>query len=91
MRKAILTLLFASASSFGSADCKLYPKNLWMEGAELKSRLEAEGYTIKDFHVDGNCYEIYGKDKDGKKVEIYFDAKTGAPVKTVEWGKTTYH
>ena len=32
--------------------------------------------------TEGNCYEIYGFDKDGKKVEIYFDPVSGKPVKS---------
>jgi hypothetical protein len=47
----------------------------------LKQTLVEEGYTIKKFKVDGNCYEIYGRNKEGKKVEIYFDTKTLAIVK----------
>ena len=39
-------------------------------------------YKIKNFKVTaGNCYEIYGWDKAGKKVEIYFNPVTGAKVK----------
>jgi len=41
----------------------------------------AQGYKIDKFKIDGNCYEIYGSNKDGKKVEIYFDTKTLAVVK----------
>ena len=34
---------------------------------------------IKTFKVTKNdCYEIYGFDKDGKRVEIYFNPETGA-------------
>jgi hypothetical protein len=25
----------------------------------------------------GNCYEIYGQDKQGKRIEIYFNPITG--------------
>ncbi|HKU71482.1 MAG TPA: PepSY domain-containing protein, partial [Burkholderiales bacterium] len=32
--------------------------------------------------VDGDCYEIYGTNKEGKKVEIYFDTKSLAVVKS---------
>ena len=46
------------------------------------AQLEAQGYKIKKFKVDGNCYEIYGHNKDGKKVEIYYDTKTLAVVKS---------
>ena len=49
------------------------------EEADFKARVEKQGYQIKTFKVSkGQCYEIYGHDKDGKKVEIYFDPVTGA-------------
>lgn len=82
----IATVLAAVAAApltvQAKADCKAYPKAEWMKEADAKARIEAQGYTIKKFKVDGNCYEIYGKNKDGKKVEIYFDAKTLDPVKS---------
>ena len=70
-----------SASALAKADCKAYPKAEWMKEADAKAKIEAQGYTISKFKVDGNCYEIYGKNKEGKKVEIYFDAKTLETVK----------
>ena len=57
-----------------------------MPEAEAKAKIEAQGYKIRKFKVDGNCYEIYGQNKDGKKAEVYFDAKTLAVVKS-EIGK----
>ena len=71
-----------SVHAFAKADCKAYPKAEWMAEADAKAKIQAQGYTISKFKVDGNCYEIYGKNKDGKKVEIYYDAKTLEPVKT---------
>lgn len=59
-----------------AADCKPYPKEEWASEETLKEALDAEGYTIKKFKIDGNCYEIYGRNKEGKKVELYFDMKT---------------
>lgn len=53
-----------------------------MKECDAKARLEAEGCKIRKFKVDGNCYEIYGHDKNGKKVEIYDDTKTLAVVKS---------
>ncbi len=64
-----------------SADCPVYPKEEWASEVTLKTALNDEGYSIKNFKVDGNCYEIYGKNKAGKKVEIYFDTKTLAIIK----------
>ena len=49
----------------------------------FQDKLKAEGYEISKFKVtDGNCYEIYGFDKDKRKVEIYHDPVTGKAVKT---------
>jgi len=59
------------------------PKDKWLPEATFKKGLEEKGYQIKTFKVTkGNCYEIYGTDKAGKKVEIYFDPATGAALET---------
>jgi len=47
----------------------------------MKQKVLDQGYTIKVFKVSGSCYEIYGKDKAGKKVEIYFDPTDGHNIK----------
>ncbi len=76
----VLTLLaaFASTAAVAGPTCKA-PKDSWMKEADFKARLEGEGYKIKTFKVTkGQCYEIYGQDKAGKKVEIYFDPATAA-------------
>ncbi|HEY1393741.1 MAG TPA: PepSY domain-containing protein [Methylibium sp.] len=77
-----LITIAASSLAFAKADCKAYPKAEWMPQAEAIAKIEAQGFTINKFKADGNCYEIYGKNKAGKKVEIYFDVKTLEPVKS---------
>jgi hypothetical protein len=67
--------------AIASADCPVYPKAEWAAEETLKATLNEEGYSIKKFKVDGNCYEMYGKNKAGKKVELYFDTKTLAIIK----------
>jgi hypothetical protein len=62
--------------AWAGANCKAYPKAEWLSEADARSKIEAQGYKIAKFKVDGNCYEIYGTNNAGKKVEIYFDAKT---------------
>jgi len=74
-------LAFCAGSALAGATCEKHPKEEWMKEADAKAKLEAEGYKIKKFKVDGQCYEIYGHNKEGKKVEIYFDTKTLAIVK----------
>ena len=85
--KKLLATAFAltlTSAAFASANCPAYPKAEWMSEADAKAKLEAQGYQIKKFKVSGNCYEIYGHDKAGKKVEIYYDAKTLDVVKRGE-------
>jgi len=65
-----------STAAFAGANCTKHPKSEWMSEADAKAKIQEQGYTIKKFKVDGNCYEIYGTNKDGKKAEIYFDTKT---------------
>lgn len=72
----LLALSVASSATFAGANCPKYPKNEWMPHDQAKSKIEAMGYKIDKFKVDGNCYEIYGFNKEGKKAEVYFDAKT---------------
>ena len=74
-------VIFLPTAAHAEADCPSYPKEQWASEATLKQALADEGYTIKKFKVDGNCYEIYGKNKQVKKVEFYFDTKTLAIVK----------
>jgi hypothetical protein len=81
MRYILLFLSLVSLEVFASADCPVYPKQEWASEDTLKQALADEGYKIKKFKVDGNCYEMYGRNKEGKKVEIYFDMKTFAIVK----------
>ena len=76
MRFIIALLALSPLFAHAAADCKAHPKEEWASENTLKQTLKDEDYTIKKFKVDGNCYEIYGRNKEGKKVEIYFDTKT---------------
>ena len=76
-----LTMLSAS-SAFAEANCQAHPKNEQIPQADFQKALEKHGFTIKKFKTDGNCFEMYGKSKGGKKVEMYFDTKDGKIVKS---------
>lgn len=73
--------LLAPAFAHAAADCEAHPKEQWMKEADLKAALTDAGYKIKKFKVDGDCYEMYGWNSEGKRVEIYMDTVTGKPVK----------
>ncbi|MFY7939379.1 MAG: PepSY domain-containing protein [Burkholderiaceae bacterium] len=73
-----LILTLAAGSAIAGPTCN-QPKDQWMKEVDFKAQIEKQGYDIKTFKVSkGQCYEIYGHDKSGKKVEIYFDPVTAA-------------
>jgi len=73
-------LIAMTGTAMASPTCSA-PKARWQPEATFKKDLEAQGYEIKTFKVTkGQCYEIYGTDKAGKKVEIYFDPVSGKPL-----------
>ncbi|MBN8714313.1 MAG: PepSY domain-containing protein [Xanthomonadales bacterium] len=76
-----LAAALLSAAAVAAPQCTTAPRAQWLTEAAIKQQVLDQGYTIKVFQVSGNCYEIYGKDKAGKNVEIYFDPTDGHIVK----------
>jgi hypothetical protein len=62
--------------------CTDQPKDKWMTEEAFKKMVTDEGYKIRKFKQPGTCYEIYGTDKNGKKVEIYFNPVDGSIAKS---------
>ena len=77
----LLPVIFAiSTAALAEPTCTA-PKDKWMKQADFKHNIEAQGYKVKTLKVTNGCYEVYGHDKDGKRVEQSFDPVTGAPAK----------
>ncbi len=77
--------LIASLAAAGTAlasDKFNVPQAEWQPKEALQQKLEAEGWKIRKLKVDDGCYEVYGTDAEGKRMEIYFDPKTFAVVKS---------
>ncbi len=83
MKKLMLSIFAFSVvtSAFAKTECTKEDPSKWKNQDAFKKELEAD-YKIKVFKVTkGNCYEIYGWNKAGKKVEIYFNPVSGEKVK----------
>lgn len=73
-----LAFVLAAGPALAGPTCTTEPKAKWLSEADMKAKLASAGYKYKVFKVTtGNCYEIYGNDKSGKRVEIYFHPITG--------------
>ena len=83
MRRLLLALALSilSGSAFASPTCTSEPKTKWLSEKAMKEKVAALGYSVKVFKVTaGNCYEIYGRNKSGQRIEVYFDPMTGNTV-----------
>lgn len=83
MRHLIIAslILTAGLSAHAKKSCTDQPKDKWMKVEDFKKKAQEMGYTIKKFKTPGTCYEIYGKNKDGKDVETYFNPVDGSITK----------
>lgn len=77
----VLILALTSFSAFAKKNCTDEPKDKWMTEEAFKKKTESLGYKIDKFKQPGSCYEIYGVNKDGKKVEVYFNPVDGSIIK----------
>lgn len=71
----VLALAAGSALAQGQYECTKYPKAQWRPAAELQNLLTRQGWTITRLEA-GTCYEVSGRDAQGKQVTAYFDPKT---------------
>ena len=75
-------LLAACSAEETETRCTTAPQSEWMDQEQFQAGLKEQGYDINEFKVTpGNCYEIYGKNQAGDKVEIYFNPVDGSVVK----------
>lgn len=89
MRTAVATLApliavvaaLAAPAALAGPKCTTAPRDQWLPEKTMQERITKAGYTIDKFKVSGSCYEIYGKDKTGRKVEIYYDPTNGRVIK----------
>lgn len=77
----VTVIALAGLSAHAKKNCTDQPKDKWMKEEDFKKKIEGQGYKINKFKQPGSCYEIYGLNKDGKKVEIYFNPVDASIVK----------
>lgn len=80
MKRRLLTLCLTLATAGAFAQhaerCDPIPKAEWKPQAELERKLRNEGWTISRVKIENGCYEVYGKNATGRKMETFFHPKT---------------
>jgi hypothetical protein len=77
---ALTLTLAASASAFADdgAACGSAAPNQWLSQDAITAKAVELGYQVRRVKIDDGCYEVYGIDKNGAKVELYMNPVTGA-------------
>lgn len=58
-----------------NVECKT-PQEEWQPQLALRDKLIAEGWRVRKVAVVNGCYEVYGTNSQGERVELFFDPKT---------------
>ncbi|MFT6458844.1 PepSY domain-containing protein [Pseudophaeobacter arcticus] len=72
---SIAALLPAGAALADGDDCSV-PRNQWQPREAALQVAQDNGWTVRDFEVDDGCFEIKGRDADGREVEVKLDPAT---------------
>lgn len=73
------TLGAVSAVQAGSFDrpCTTAPQSEWLSIDALKAKVEALGYKVQKAKIKNACGEIYARDKNGARIELFVDPTNG--------------
>jgi hypothetical protein len=75
---AICLLLVNAGGVLASPVCNVAKEN-WMSEPDLKQVLKRQGYLVKTVRIDNGCYEVYGLDPLGRRIQKHFDPATAKP------------
>lgn len=73
------TLGAVSTVRAGSFDrpCTTAPQSEWLSIDALKAKVEALGYKVQKAKIKNACGEIYARDKNGARIELFVDPTNG--------------
>ena len=84
---AFLMLAAAPAFAADAVTCSTADASKFQPQQTLIDQLKTAGITVKKIKVEKGCYEVYGVDKDGKKVNSAYNAETLQQVANAEAGE----
>ena len=83
MAVAMAMLCGAAGTASARPTCGDADPSTWLRESDFKARVTSAGYRIDVFKVTPEgCYEIYGRDPRGARVEVYYDPATGEVVRS---------
>lgn len=79
----MLAFLGAATPALAGPTCTEKPRDQWLSPEQMQERIVQLGYhDVRTFKTtSGNCYEIYGFDKEDRRAEVYFNPVNGEIVR----------
>jgi hypothetical protein len=68
-------IIIAATSAQARDDCDV-PIRDWKTREAVRTMAEDRGWTLRRTKIDDGCYEVYGKDKHGRRFEAKIDPAT---------------
>ncbi|WP_397505535.1 PepSY domain-containing protein [Qipengyuania sp. R86523] len=81
-RSALAAAAFAAlglavpAQADGDVTCNAGPHKAWQKMSKLKKKAWLEEWELLKMQVEGNCYEVYARTKEGQSIEAFFHPVT---------------
>ena len=80
MRKTLSALTLVAMLPAGAAladdDGCSVPRSQWQPREAVMQTAEDNGWTVREFDIDDGCYEIEGRDREGREIEVKLDPAT---------------
>ena len=81
----VLGLMLLAAPAQADVDCQPSARASWIPESQFREQMKRQGVLITKFRITpGNCYEIYGFDAQGERLEVYYNPVDGSPVAEVD-------
>lgn len=87
---AVMMLPATTTNATGLHQCEATQRASWLTEAELTEKLESQGWAVRRMKEDGGCWEVYGTNPDGLRVEGYFHPVTGEPQLISQRGRVLF-
>ena len=84
-----IAMVASPAAATGKMSCDA-PQKQWKSVAKLQADLVKQGWQVRKAKVDGGCYEVYGTDPQGNRVEAYFHPVSFKKLLVSRRGKVLY-
>ena len=81
------TSVSAQAGSYGKP-CTTLPQDKWLSIEAIEKIVSDRGYKVAKSKIKGACAEVYARDSQGQRIELFLDPATGNPADS-DWSNPT--